>query len=276
MPVTTSDIRARKGSDEKIVMVTAYDTPTARIVDAAGVEMILVGDSLGTNVLGLDSEARVTLDDMVHHARAVARGAQNPLLVGDLPFMSYKVSTDQALATSARMIQEGCMQAVKLEGGADLAATIRAITAAGIPVMGHIGLTPQSVNKLGGYRAQGRDLDGARSLVDAALALEGAGVFAIVLEAIPHRLAGFITRRVAVPTIGIGAGPDCDGQVQVIHDIAGWNTDFLPKHSKRFANVAGELSKAVTDYVDEVRAGSFPTERHSFRIKGEVMDNLEE
>ena len=274
MPVTTRDIRAKKSSVEKLVMVTAYDAPTARIVDEAGVDVILVGDSVGTNVLGLDSEARVTMDDMVHHARAVARSAANALLVGDLPFMTYRVSTEQALATSARMIQDGHMHAVKLEGGAEMAGRVKAITSAGIPVMGHVGLTPQSANELGGYRAQGKDSKGARSIVDGALALESAGAFAIVLESVPYRLAELITNRVGVPTIGIGAGPGCDGQVQVINDIAGWNPDFLPKHSRRFGNVDAELRKAVTGYVEEVRKGTFPTERHSFRIKDGVIEEL--
>lgn len=274
MPVTTRDIRAKKSSVEKLVMVTAYDAPTARIVDEAGVDVILVGDSVGTNVLGLDSEARVTMDDMVHHARAVARSAANALLVGDLPFMTYRVSTEQALATSARMIQDGHMHAVKLEGGAEMAGRVKAITSAGIPVMGHVGLTPQSANELGGYRAQGKDSKGARSIVDGAVALENAGAFAIVLESVPYRLAELITNRVGVPTIGIGAGPGCDGQVQVINDIAGWNPDFLPKHSRRFGNVDAELRKAVTGYVEEVRKGTFPTERHSFRIKDGVIEEF--
>ncbi len=274
MPVTTRDIRAKKSSVEKLVMVTAYDAPTARIVDEAGVDVILVGDSVGTNVLGLDSEARVTMDDMVHHARAVARSAANALLVGDLPFMTYRVSTEQALATSARMIQDGHMHAVKLEGGAEMAGRVKAITSAGIPVMGHVGLTPQSANELGGYRAQGKDSKGARSIVDGAVALENAGAFAIVLESVPYRLAELITNRVGVPTIGIGAGPGCDGQVQVINDIAGWNPDFLPKHSRRFGNVDAELRKAVRGYVEEVRKGTFPTERHSFRIKDGVIEEL--
>ena len=276
MRVTTRDVRAKKKSGDKLVMVTAYDAPTGRIVDEAGVDMILVGDSVGTNVLGLDSETRVTLDDVIHHARAVARSARNALVVGDLPFMTFRVSTEQALAASARMVQEGRVQAVKLEGGTEVAGRVEAITTAGIPVMGHVGLTPQSVNELGGYRAQGRDSKGARAVVDGALALESAGAFAIVLESIPHRLAGWITERIGVPTIGIGAGPYCDGQVQVIHDIAGWNPDFLPKHAKRFGNVAEEFRKAVTGYVEEVRGGSFPTERHSFRIPDSVMEELPE
>ena len=276
MRITTRDIRARKKSGEKLVMVTAYDAPTARIVDQAGVDMILVGDSVGTNVLGLDSETRVTLDDVIHHARAVARSAANALLVGDLPFMTFRVSIEQALAASARMIQEGHVQAVKLEGGAEVAGRVEAITTAGIPVMGHVGLTPQSVNELGGYRAQGRDSKGARAVVDGALALESAGAFAIVLESIPHRLASWITERMSIPTIGIGAGPYCDGQVQVIHDIAGWNPDFLPKHARRFGNVAEEFRKAVASYVEEVRGGAFPTERNSFRISDSVMEDLRE
>ena len=274
MRMTTRDVRAKKNSGEKLVMVTAYDAPTARIVDEAGVDMILVGDSVGTNVLGLDSETHVTLDDVIHHARAVARSAANPLLVGDLPFMTFRVSTEQALAASARMIQEGHTQAVKLEGGAEVAGRVEAITTAGIPVMGHVGLTPQSVNELGGYRAQGRDSKGAKAVVNGALALESAGAFAIVLESIPHQLAGWITERISVPTIGIGAGPYCDGQVQVIHDIAGWNPDFLPRHAKRFGNVAEEFRRAVAGYAEEVRGGSFPTERHSFRISNSVMKEL--
>ena len=276
MALTLRDIRARKNSSEKLVMVTAYDAPTARIVDQAGVDMILVGDSVGTNVLGLTSETEVTLDDVVHHARAVSRSILHALLIGDLPFMTYRASNEQALTASGRLVQDGRVHAVKLEGGAEISGRVQAIVAAGIPVMGHIGLTPQSVNKLGGYLAQGKDLKGARRVLDDALALQAAGVFAIVLEAIPYRLAAMVTERVEVPTIGIGAGAVCDGQVQVINDIAGWNTDFLPKHAKRFADVAGELRKAVIDYVSEVRGGQFPTEEHSFRIKDAVIKELNE
>lgn len=274
MPVTAADIQARKGADRKIVMLTAYDAPTARIVDEAGVDAILVGDSVGTNILGLDSEIRVTLDVVIHHARAVARGAKNALLIGDLPFMTYRLSIEQALQSSARMIQEGHMHAVKLEGGVDVADKVGAIVEAGIPVLGHIGLTPQSVNQLGGYRAQGRDLEGAKGLLEAASALAAAGAFAIVLEAIPHRLAALITERCGVPTIGIGAGPDCDGQIQVINDLLGWNPDFLPKHSKRYADVAGVIRGAIAGYSQEVRSGSFPTARHSFKIDEAIVKAL--
>ena len=276
MALTPRDIRARKNSSEKLVMVTAYDASTARIVDQAGVDMILVGDSVGTNILGLTSETEVTLDDVVHHARAVSRSTLHALLIGDLPFMTYRVSNEQALTASGRLVQDGRVHAVKLEGGAEVCERVQAIVGAGIPVMGHIGLTPQSVNELGGYLAQGKDLKGARRILDDAVALQSAGVFAIVLEAVPYRLAAMVTERLEVPTVGIGAGPVCDGQVQVINDIAGWNTDFLPKHAKRFADVAGELRKAAIDYVGEVRGGQFPTEEHSFRIKDAVIKELNE
>ena len=269
-----TDVKARKGAGEKLVMVTAYDCPSARLGEAAGVDMILVGDSVGTNVLGLESEIEVTMEVMLHHARAVARGARDTLLVGDMPFMSYRVSAEQALANAGRMIQEGRMHAVKLEGGEEVAGVVKSLTSAGIPVMGHVGLTPQAVNQLGGYRAQGRDLEGARRLLQGVRALEAAGAFAVVLEAIPHGLATLITGRSGIPTIGIGAGPECDGQVQVLHDIAGWNPDFLPKHSKRYADLAGALKDAVGAYAAEVRAGKFPTAAHSFKVPAEVLEKL--
>ncbi len=248
-------------------MLTAYDYPTARIVDAAGVPMILVGDSLGTAVLGYETTIPVTLDDILHHCRAVVRGTARALIVADLPFMTYHTSQEEALRNAARLIQEGGAQAVKLEGGAIVADTVRRLVECGIPVMGHLGLTPQSVHQLGGHRLQGKSEGAARRLADDARRLEEAGAFSIVLELIPAPLARTITQALSIPTIGIGAGPFCDGQVQVIYDLLGMDPDFRPRHVRRYASLAESIHGAVASYVDDVREGAFPGPAESFGLE---------
>ena len=274
MRVTIGDIREMKRRGEKISMLTAYDYSTAKLVDEAGIPMILVGDSLGMVVLGYESTIPVTMEDMLHHTKAVVRGVGNALVVGDMPFMTYQVEDGQALRNAARFLQEAGAQAVKLEGGQSVAGTIRRIVASGIPVMGHIGLTPQSVNQLGGFRVQGRDLDTASQLLEDAQAVEEAGAFAIVLECVPAPLAKLITERLSIPTIGIGAGPDCDGQVQVITDLLGLFAEFVPKHARQYAKLAGPIREAVASYIAEVKAGAFPTSEHSFRMRKSVLEEL--
>ena len=233
LPIT--ELKVMKQRREKIPMLTAYDYPTARLVEQAGVPIILVGDSLGMVVLGYDSTVPVTMEDMIHHAKAVVRGTERAIVVADMPFMTYQVSTEEALRNAGRLIKETGATAVKLEGGQEVAETVRRLTAAGIPVMGHLGLTPQSVNQLGGYRLQGKTPAAAVKLLHDAKALEDAGAFAVVLETIPARVAECVTARLAIPTIGIGAGPFCDGQVQVIHDFLGIFQDFVPRHAKQYA-----------------------------------------
>ncbi|MEK7814357.1 MAG: 3-methyl-2-oxobutanoate hydroxymethyltransferase, partial [Chloroflexota bacterium] len=233
--VTIRDIADLKGRGEKIPMITAYDYSTARLADASGIPLVLVGDSLGMVVLGYESTIPVTMEDMLHHVKAVARGVKRALIVADLPFMTYQIDTAQALTNAARLVQEGGAHAVKLEGGEKVADTVRRVVECGIPVMGHIGLTPQSVHALGGYRVRGRGRREAEQLVKDATALEQAGAFAVVLELVPTPLARLISQRLTIPTIGIGAGPACDGQVQVLHDMLGLFTDFVPKHAKQYA-----------------------------------------
>lgn len=275
MRVTISDIREMKSRGEKIPMITAYDYTSARIVDAAGIPIVLVGDTLGQVVLGYDSTLPVTMDEMIHHTKAVARGTRDALIVGDMPFMSYQASTTEALHNAGRFLQEGGAQAVKLEGGVGMALTVQRMVSSGIPVMGHIGLTPQSVNQLGGYKVQGKSLKAAVRLMEDARALEEAGAFALVLECVPASLARLITERVAIPTIGIGAGKSCDGQVQVFHDMLGLFTDFVPKHAKRYANLGETISSALAQYISEVKDQSFPGKEHSYYIKEEVLAELQ-
>ncbi|MFQ5667341.1 MAG: 3-methyl-2-oxobutanoate hydroxymethyltransferase [Candidatus Binatia bacterium] len=265
--VTVPDIVKRKGSDP-IVALTAYDFPFARIVDAAGVDLILVGDSLGMVVQGLDTTLPVTMDEVIYHCRMVARARRRALLVGDLPFLSYQVSVTEAVANAGRLIKDGAAEAVKLEGGLVMADTIRAVARVDIPVMGHIGLTPQSVHRMGGHKVQGQRR-GARPgqrdrLIDDALAVEEAGAFAVVLEGIPRDLAAEITSRLSIPTIGIGAGPHCDGQILVLHDVLGLCDRLAPKFAKRYAELWQVATDAVGAYGREVRAGAFPTDAHSF------------
>jgi 3-methyl-2-oxobutanoate hydroxymethyltransferase len=274
MRKTTASIIKMKRDGEKIPMLTAYNYPTAKALDELGIPMVLVGDSLGMVVLGYESTIYVTMDDMVHHTKAVARGAKRSLIVSDLPFMSYRCGNDDTLKNSARLLQEGGAQAVKLEGGVSVADTVRHIVDNGIPVMGHIGLTPQSVNQLGGYRIQGKTPEKAAQLLRDAKALEDAGVFSIVLECVPAPLARLITERVSVPTIGIGAGVHCDGQVQVINDILATCPDFTPRHARTYAAIGSATADAITRYRDDVRHSLFPTEKQSFTMDPSVLSEL--
>lgn len=263
-----------KQKGEKIAVLTAYDYMTAKIIDAAGVPLILVGDSLGMVILGYDSTIPVTMDDMIHHTKAVVRGSKNAMVIGDMPFMSYHLSVEQALTNAARFIQEGGAQAVKVEGGINVADKIKRIVDCGIPVMSHIGLTPQSVNQLGGYKIQGKDLETAKKLLEDAKAIEQAGAFAVVLETVPAALAAYISQNIGIPTIGIGAGAGCDGQVQVVSDILGLFTDFVPKHTRQYAKIAETMSEAVSKYYEEVKSGAFPTEAQSFPMDENVLNQL--
>jgi len=264
--VSIDDLKTMKERGEKIAMLTAYDYPTARLLDEAGVPIILVGDSLGMVVLGYRSTLPVTMADMLHHVSAVVRGTQRTHVVADMPFMSYQASPEDALRNAGRFLQEAGAQSVKLEGGMSVADTVRRLVEAGIPVMGHIGLTPQSVNQFGGYKIQGKTPASAVKLLNDAVALEQAGAYAIVLETIPAPLGRLVSERVSIPTIGIGAGPYCDGQVQVLHDMLGLFGDFVPKHAKQYAHLAQEIGRAVREYLTEVQEGSFPTERESFMM----------
>ena len=275
MRVTINDLKEMKANGQKIPMITAYDYTSARIVDAAGVPVILVGDTLGQVVLGYDSTLPVTIDEMLHHTRAVTRGASRSLIIGDMPFMTYQTGAKDAMRNAGRFLQEGGAHAVKLEGGVHVASTVRRMVESGIPVMGHIGLTPQSVNQLGGYKVQGKSLKSAVRLMEDARALEEAGVFSLVLECVPASLATLITNRLNIPTIGIGAGAGCDGQVQVFHDMLGLFSDFVPRHAKRFATLGDSIAEAVAAYMTEVKDGSFPTPKHSYHIKDEVLAELE-
>jgi 3-methyl-2-oxobutanoate hydroxymethyltransferase len=259
-----TDLRAMKKRGEKIVMITAYDYPSATLVEEAGVPLILVGDSLGNVVLGYDSTIPVTMDEIVHHVKPVVRATRKTHVVADMPFMSYQGGPLEALHNAGRLLKEGGAQSVKLEGGVKVAETVRFIVDAGIPVMGHLGLTPQSINQLGGYKVQGKTPAAAVRLLNDAMALQEAGAFAIVLETVPVHVARIITEKLDIPTIGIGAGPECDGQVQVWHDLLGLYSDFVPKHAKQYANLAGTITDAIRTYADEVRAGAFPTEKESF------------
>ncbi|MFB3092555.1 MAG: 3-methyl-2-oxobutanoate hydroxymethyltransferase [Dehalococcoidia bacterium] len=272
--VTANDIKAMKAKGEKIPVITAYDYPTARLADDAEFPIILVGDSLGMVVLGYDSTIPVTMDDMVHHTGAVARGANRALIVADMPFMSFQISSADALRNAGRLVQEGGAQSVKLEGGESVAEEVRRIVGLGIPVMGHVGLTPQSVHRFGGYRVQGKAREQAAQLLRDAQALEEAGAYAVVLELIPSPLARIITQRLTIPTIGIGAGPYCDGQVQVLHDMLGLYPDFVPKHTKQYLRLSELISDALRRYVQEVREGVFPTENESFDMDEALLSEL--
>jgi 3-methyl-2-oxobutanoate hydroxymethyltransferase len=263
--VTVPDLRRRKGAGPAIAMVTAYDYTMARLMDEAGVDVVLVGDSLGMVFQGLATTLPVTLDEICYHGRAVARGAVRAHVVGDLPFMSYQVSPAQAVESSGRLVKDGAFEAVKLEGGEEIAEHARRIVRAGIPVMGHVGLQPQSVHALGGFKMQGRGIDAAAKIVADAKALEEAGAYALVLEAIPPDVARQVTAAVGIPTIGIGAGPGCDGQVLVCTDLLGMSRGHAPKFAKRFAELGDAVVKAAAEYVAEVRSGTFPSVEHSFK-----------
>ena len=275
MRVSITQIREMKQKGEKIAMLTAYDYATAKLIDGAGIPLILVGDSLGMVVLGYESTIPVTMDEMIHHTKAVVRGTTQALIVGDMPFMTYQVSVDDALRNAARFIQEGGAQTVKLEGGENMAETVKRIVSSGIPVMGHIGLTPQSIHQLGGFKVMGKTPEAAIRLVNDAKALDEAGTFAIVLECVPEPLSKLITEKVSVPTIGIGAGKYCDGQVQVISDLLGLYTDFVPKHAKQYARLFEIIKSATADYIAEVQAGAFPTEKQSYAMDKSVLTELE-
>jgi len=275
MRTTIADIRKMKVKGERFAAITAYDVVTARLVDEAGIPLILVGDSLGMVVLGYDSTIPVRLDDIIHHTRAVVRGSHKALIVADLPFMTYNKSPEQALESAGRCLQEGGAQAVKLEGGQAVAETGARLTSAGIPVMGHLGLTPQSIHQLGGFKAQGKEVARAKELLEDALALQEAGAFAIVLECVPTELSKLITELLAIPTVGIGAGPDCDAEIQVVSDTLGWFSDFVPKHAKQFAKLAEAAAEALGEYVKDVEAGAFPTAKESVSVSDDVIRALE-
>ena len=262
--MTVPEVRSMKERGEKIVCLTAYDYCFARILDQSGIDLLLVGDSLGSVVQGHDSTLPVTVDDIIYHTRAVIRGRKRALVVSDMPFMTFQLGVDEAKRNAGRLIQEGGAESVKLEGGVTQAATIEALVKMGVPVMGHVGLTPQSVHQFGGYRIQGRDEADARNILDDALAVEQSGAFAVVLEGIPVQLAREITRRVSIPTIGIGAGMHCDGQILVVHDMLGLFDDFTPKFVKRYANLKDTIGGAVQSYMEEVRTEAFPAEEHTF------------
>jgi 3-methyl-2-oxobutanoate hydroxymethyltransferase len=264
--VTTRAFRQKKQLGEPISMLTAYDYPTAQAIDQAGIDSILVGDSLGMVVLGYENTLPVTMEDMLHHCRAVARGASYALLVGDMPFMSYQVSAQEALRNAGRFLQEAGMDAVKLEGGRERLEAVRAIVGAGIPVMGHLGMTPQSVHQLGGFRAQGKTAPAARRLLEDALLLQEAGCFSLVLESVPDRLAALVSQRLEIPTIGIGAGAGCDGQVLVTHDLLGLFDRFIPRFARKYADLHGEMARAFADYRADVEAGRFPAAEHTTGI----------
>ena len=272
--ITTSTIREKKLSGEPITMLTAYDAPFARLLDEAGIDMLLVGDSLGNAVLGYDSTLPVTMEDILHHTRAVSRGAQRALIVADMPFMSYQASLPDALLNAGRFLKETGAQAVKLEGGAAVADTVRAMVQAGIPVVGHLGLTPQSVNQFGGFKVQAKDAAAAQQLIDDARLLEAAGAFAIVLECVPAALAQKVSQALAIPTIGIGGGNGCDGQVLVIHDLIGLLPGFKPKFVKTYRNLAAEITGAVQEYIEDVKTRRFPAPEHSFGIADDVLEKL--
>ena len=274
MKNTAATFVAAKAKGEKLSMLTAYDYSTAKLEDESGINGILVGDSLGNVVLGYEDTISVTMEDMIHHGAAVARGAKNALVVVDMPFMSYEVTVEEAVRNAGRLMKEGRAGAVKLEGGVRVAEQIRAIVKAGIPVMGHIGLTPQSINVFGGFKVQGKSEEAARALLADAKADEEAGAFAVVIEAVPAALAQMITDAVSIPTIGIGAGAGCDGQILVYQDMLGMFSDFTPKFVKRYANVGEVMREAFANYAAEVASGAFPTEEHTYKIKDDVLEKL--
>lgn len=274
MKNTVATLQQQKLDGDKITMLTAYDYSTAKLVDECGVNTILVGDSLGMVMLGYEDTISVTMEDMIHHTAAVTRGAKNALVVGDMPFMSYQTSVYDAVVNAGRLMKEGRCQAVKLEGGASVCPQIKAITEASIPVVAHIGLTPQSVNAFGGFKVQGKSEADARRLIEEAKAVEAAGAFAIVLECIPAKLAKLITESVSIPTIGIGAGVDCDGQVLVYQDMLALFSDFKPKFVKHFANAGEVMKQGFTEYIKEVKEGTFPAAEHTFKIADDIINKL--
>ena len=273
--ITPVDIQAMKNEGKKIAMLTAYDYPTALLEDRAGIEIILVGDSLGMTVLGYENTIPVTMDEMIHHTKAVTRGTKYALVIGDMPFMSYNTSEQEAIFNAGRFMKEGGADAVKLEGGVTVKDIVKAIVNAGIPVMGHIGLTPQTISMLGGFKVQGKDAQAAQKIIDDALLLEDAGAFSVLLEAIPAPIAKRITERLKVPIIGIGAGVHCDGQVLVVHDILGLFDRFTPKFAKRYVNLSELMVKAFESYREEVLNGTFPGDQHSFHIDEKELSKVD-
>ena len=274
MTNTVVTFREAKLNKEKLTMLTAYDYSTAQAVDNSGINGILVGDSLGMVMLGYEDTLSVTMEDMIHHTKAVARGAKNSLVVADMPFMSYQTSVYDAVFNAGRLIKEGRAQAVKLEGGVEVADHIEVIVKASIPVMGHIGLTPQSVNAFGGFKVQGKSEEAAKKLIEDALAVERAGAFAVVMEGVPSKLAAIVTEKLSIPTIGIGAGDKCDGQILVYQDMLGMFNDFTPKFVKKYENLGDRMRNAFATYIEEVKNGSFPSEEHGFKIDEEVIEKL--
>jgi 3-methyl-2-oxobutanoate hydroxymethyltransferase len=273
--ITPVDIQAMKNQGKKITMLTAYDYPMALLEDRAGIDIILVGDSLGMTVLGYENTIPVTMDEMIHHTKAVTRGAKYALVIGDMPFMSYNTSEQEAIFNAGRFMKEGKADAVKLEGGASVKEIVRAIVKAGIPVMGHIGLTPQTISMLGGFKVQGKDAQAAQKIIDDALSLEDAGAFSVLIEAIPAPITKRITERLKVPVIGIGAGVHCDGQVLVVHDMLGLFDRFTPKFAKRYVNLSEQILKAFDAYREEVLKGTFPTDQHSFHIDEKELSKIQ-
>ena len=273
-PITTSTVRQMKAEGKPITMITAYDYAMARNVDEAGIDMILIGDSVGNVMLGYSSTIPVTMDAMVHHTQAVVRGTKAALVVSDMPFMSYQASEAEALTNAGRLLKEGGCAAVKLEGGSEVCPIVKKMVIAGIPVMGHIGLTPQSVNQFGGFKVQGKDVAAAQKLIDDAKALEAAGAFSIVLECVPAALAAKVSEALTIPTIGIGAGNGCDGQVIVCNDMLGVSTGFTPKFVKKYRDLHKEIVGAVAEYISDVRDRSFPAPEHTFKIDDEVLEKL--
>lgn len=274
MKNTVVTFKNAKNMNEKLTMLTAYDYSTAKLMDDAGINGILVGDSLGMVCLGYDDTLSVTMEDIIHHTKAVARGVKNSLVVADMPFMSYQTSVYDAVVNAGRLIKEGKANAVKLEGGLEVCDKIEAIVKASIPVMGHIGLTPQSVNAIGGFKVQGKNEEAARKLINDAIAVEKAGAFSIVLEGVPSKLADIITDKVSIPTIGIGAGDRCDGQILVYQDMLGMFDDFTPKFVKKYECLGDKMKEAFKNYIDEVKDGSFPSEEHSFKIDDDIIEKL--
>ncbi len=272
--ITITELHRKKADGEKITMLTAYDYPTARLVDQAGIDTILVGDSLAMVMLGYDSTVPVTMDEMLHHCKAVVRGTERALVIGDMPFLSYQASHVKAVENAGRFIKEAGCDAVKLEGGSDMAPVVKAIVRAGIPLCAHIGLTPQTATMLGGFRVQGKDADSARQMLQSARDLEQAGAFMIVMECIPDLLAEKITKEIKIPTIGIGAGKDCDGQVLVYHDLVGLFDRFTPKFVKRFTHLSPMIGEALLRYKEEVEKGIFPAVEHTFTMKPEEAEKI--
>jgi 3-methyl-2-oxobutanoate hydroxymethyltransferase len=272
--MTIQAFRQKKENGEPITMLTGYDYPTALALDRAGIDGILVGDSLGMVVLGYENTLPITMDEMLHHCRAVARGARSALLIGDMPFMSYQVSVEEAVRNAGRFLQQGGMNVVKLEGGRERLDTIRGIIGAGIPVMGHLGLTPQSIHALGGYHPQGRTTAVAKHILEDAILLEEAGCFSLVLESVPARLAGLISKSISIPTIGIGAGAGCDGQVLVVHDVLGLFDRFTPKFVKKYANLHGEMQRAFSEYIADVVTRRYPADEHTVEMPDEEWQLL--